>query len=367
MRSKKLRDLAFSMHRYIGLIVGLLFVIVGLTGSVLAFQHEIDHFLTQQQFGLITPQSEPLSIDALLETVKTAYANQPELKLSYIRSPLDSASPYLFGFDSSLGQFLQVFVNPYTGKILGSSIWETSTIGLVYRLHYQLLAGDTGMKVVGVAALLLVIICMTGIALWPGWNKLIAGFKIKWNAHPKRVNFDIHKVAGIIAVVFLTAIAFTGFCWNFYDISKPAIYAITSTPVLPDPISKPALDQPPLALSTLLAKADDALPTARTTYISLPQTPEGIVRIGKKQPQELSHYGFSRIYLDQYTGEVVRLENGMKPTRAEAVLNAFVPLHHGTFGGWLSRILYVFVGLTPLILFSTGLAMGRYRKSKLKS
>ncbi|WP_322505644.1 hypothetical protein [Chroococcidiopsis cubana] len=31
----------------------------------------------------------------------------------------------------------------------------------------------------------------------------MAGFKIKWNAHPKRVSFDIHKVAGIVTAIFL--------------------------------------------------------------------------------------------------------------------------------------------------------------------
>ncbi|MEH2463939.1 PepSY-associated TM helix domain-containing protein [Nostoc sp.] len=40
------------------------------------------------------------------------------------------------------------------------------------------------------------------------------------------------------------------------------------------------------------------------------------------------------------------------------VLNSFEPLHYGTFGGILTRILYVFVGLAPLILFITGFVIG---------
>jgi uncharacterized iron-regulated membrane protein len=37
MKSKKLRDMAFILHRYIGLGVGLIAAIIGLTGSFFIF------------------------------------------------------------------------------------------------------------------------------------------------------------------------------------------------------------------------------------------------------------------------------------------------------------------------------------------
>ncbi len=45
-------------------------------------------------------------------------------------------------------------------------------------------------------------------------------------------------------------------------------------------------------------------------------------------------------------------------------MNAFVPMHYGTFGGNLTRILCVFVGLSPTILFITGLVMYRLRRRR---
>ncbi|MHC5933227.1 PepSY domain-containing protein [Nostoc sp.] len=41
----------------------------------------------------------------------------------------------------------------------------------------------------------------------------------------------------------------------------------------------------------------------------------------------------------------------------DRVLNSFAPLHYGTFGGLTTRILYVFVGVAPLVLFITGFVM----------
>jgi uncharacterized iron-regulated membrane protein len=79
------------------------------------------------------------------------------------------------------------------------------------------------------------------------------------------------------------------------------------------------------------------------------------------KPQESEEYGHTQVYLDQYTGEVVQIQDGLRPTRAQAFFNSFEPLHFGTFGGLPTRILYVFVGLAPLILFVTGIVMWWYR------
>ncbi|MEH2444490.1 MAG: hypothetical protein V7K18_01520 [Nostoc sp.] len=41
------------------------------------------------------------------------------------------------------------------------------------------------------------------------------------------------------------------------------------------------------------------------------------------------------------TGEVVQLKNALKSSRADRFLDAFAPMHYGTFGGLPTRILYV--------------------------
>ncbi|MEH2381417.1 MAG: PepSY-associated TM helix domain-containing protein [Nostoc sp.] len=223
------------------------------------------------------------------------------------------------------------------------------------------MAGQTGTVIVGIAAFLMCILTITGLVLWPGWRKLIAGFKIKFDAHPKRVNFDIHKVAGIITVVFLFFTGFTGFCWNFYDLTEPIIYAITFTQKPSEPVSKPIPSKSTLGLTEQLKIADATLPGAVTKSIYFPSKPEEALQIRMKLPQENEEYGNSNVYLDQYTGKVLRVDNALKMPLGDRVLNSFVPLHYGTFWGLPSRIFYVFVGLAPLILFVTGFVMWRDR------
>lgn len=362
MNARKLRNLAFYLHRYLGLIVGLILIIVGITGSLLVFHNEIDRFLIGQQFGRLTPQQQQVPVETILQNVSQTYKDQPDLKIDSIDFNTVPDLPSKVWLKSEDDKWTEVLVNPYTNEIMGTRQWENTLFGIIYPLHYELFAGTPGIVIVGIAALFLFILSVTGLILWPGWRRLIAGFKIKWNAHPKRVNFDIHKVIGIIAAIFLAMIAFTGFCWNFYEQTEPIIYAATFTPKPVEPVSQVIPGQEPITPSKILQRANTALPEATTTSISLPTEPDGVYRVNKKFPQEREAWGRSQVYLDQYTGEVLRVKDVRSLSRGEAVLDAFSPMHYGTFGGLPTRILYVFIGLSPTILFITGLVMYRYRR-----
>ncbi|MEG3849325.1 PepSY-associated TM helix domain-containing protein [Microcoleus sp. herbarium19] len=362
MNARKFRNIAFHAHRWLGLTAGILLCIAGITGSILVFWHEIDRWWLTQRFGAIIPSSAKAAIPAIVDRVKTTYANK-NLTLTSLSFPHYADDPYQAWLKDAADRHLQVFVNPYNGQIMGDRQWEISWVGWIYELHYKLLAGDTGVLIVGIVALLTLILSVTGIVLWPGWRRLATGFKIKWHGHIKRLNFDLHKVFGIIAAVFLAFIGFTGFAWNVPQAKvTEAIYAVTLTAKPADPVSKPIPGKQPLAIGDLLRRADAAVPNAKTTYISFPNKPEEVFQVGKRQSQESDKYGNTRIYLDRFTGKIIQLKDGVKPSRAEAILNQFGPVHFGTFGGRLTQILYVFVGLAPSILFVTGFIMWWHRR-----
>lgn len=364
MQSKKLRDFVFRLHRYIGLAVGLIAIVVGLTGSLLVFQHEINDFQLHCQIGTITPQGERLPVEVILNTVKKAYANQPNVTIDRIYLSAKLNAPAIVVPRIKESELAELYVNPYTGVVLGNSHENYSYrfFSVVYELHYNLLSGKTGYAIVGIAALLMCILSLTGIVLWPGWRKLLNGFKIKWNAHPKRVNFDIHKVAGIVTAMFIVLTGFTGFCWNFSDFTKPIIYAVTFThKPTSEPVSKPVPGKTPLELADQLKTARATFPNAMLGTIYFPRKPEDALSIRFKLPQDDDENGQSYVYLDQYSGEVLRVDNIFPMSLGDRVLNSFTPLHYGTFGGLPTRILYVFVGLAPTILFVTGILMYRYR------
>ncbi len=360
MKSLKIRNVVFSIHRYIGLLVGLIILIIGLTGSLLVFEHEIDDWGIQQRFGYVIPQEQTLSAGTLVKIVSTAYADYPDWKVGQVQMTSGSEF-YTVRLNRPDKTQWEVFINPYNGKIMGDRQRDTALFSRVLKLHYQLLAGDIGMKIVGVAALFLCILSITGTILWSGWRKFFLGFKIKWNSHPKRVNYDIHKVAGIITAGFLGAIAFTGFCWNFHDQTYPAIYALTLTQETPNVHSIVILGQPPLGLDEIISRSNQALPGAVNTYITLPGQPDGTIEIYKKLPRDTEDFN-SSVKLDQYSGKVLSVKNANNAGLGDRVLRSFTPIHYGTFGGLPTRILYVFVGFAPTVLLGTGFVMWRLRR-----
>lgn len=374
MQIRKIRSFVFKSHRVIGLAVGIVLAIVGLTASLLVFHAEMADFNLHQEVGQIAPQGEPLPLEVVLDQVKTTFANQPDAKIhsispkGYHRLYQNEINPVEVGVEGKDEDWIQVYADPYTGQVLSEHHWKGSFWGNVYDLHYKLLAGDWGMYFVGVIGLLSAILCLTGIALWPGWRKLSTGFKIKWDAKQKRLNFDIHKVAGIIAAVFLFMATFTGFLWNFWDWSEPATYAVLLSEKPADPVSKVISGRSPITISDAIQKATAALPEGKVSSVSVPAEPEGVFEVWKKLPQDVNYWGEHGVYLDQYSGDVIRVATTNTRSFAEKFLNAEGTVHYGTFWGIPSRILYVFVGLSPTILLITGFTMWRLRKKdKTKS
>lgn len=159
MNSKRVRDVLFYSHRIIGLVVGLFVVIAGLTGSALVFQREISEAQIAAQFGRVIPEGELVAPDRVLNTVKAAYADQPDLKpTAILRKPVADA-PYRVSLKSPDEKTTAVFVNPYTGAIMGSLINEHTWTYFTFKLHYALLAGHNGEVVMGaIAGLLFVLV-----------------------------------------------------------------------------------------------------------------------------------------------------------------------------------------------------------------
>jgi uncharacterized iron-regulated membrane protein len=359
MNNRTIRNLAFSLHRYLGLTVGLILVIVGLTGSVLVFQKEIDSILVKQQFEQVIPRSQTVSLDVVSDNVTQAYAARPDWKIAQFVLYYDP-DIYRVRLQNSEEQQLEVFVNAYTGKILGDRLRNQSFFGRIYDLHYSLLAGPIGFMIVGIAALLMCILAITGLILWSGWRNLISGFKIKWDGRTKRKNYDIHKVVGIIALIGLTLTGFTGFIWNFYEQTEPAIYALTFTPKPPEVRSK-VTDKASLNINEIIRQAKVTIPQAEPSAISVPIEPDEVFSVYLKQPMDAQYYA-NKVDIDRYSGEVLHVINSKTAKLGDRLLNATAPMHYGTFGGNATRILYVLVGLSPTILFMTGLTMYRLRR-----
>ncbi|HKR00094.1 MAG TPA: PepSY-associated TM helix domain-containing protein, partial [Pyrinomonadaceae bacterium] len=123
------------------------------------------------------------------------------------------------------------------------------------------------------------------------------------------------------------------------------------------PVSTPADGAVPLSLDEALRLAESATPGAVITSITLPATPTAPLVVRQRQSSEWHLGGRTVVYLDQYSGVRLRVDNPfLAPAGTRAANNLFT-IHTGRLGGDVTRILLVFVGFTPATLFATGFMM----------
>jgi uncharacterized iron-regulated membrane protein len=230
MLKRKLRQPALILHSYAGIIAGILLIVIGLTGSALVFSEELDRILNPQILQVV-PQDKRVSLETVLNTVLEAY---PDLKAHRVIVPQKPDGVYAVMMESPSEEYTNVYVNPYSGTILGFRPFKQTLGGFLIELHINLFAGNLGAKVVGFSGVLLLLLSITGAILWSGWKRLTLGFKIRWRSPSRLINYDIHKVVGISSLIFLTTIAFTGAAMTFYETADPVINWSARTPPSPN-------------------------------------------------------------------------------------------------------------------------------------
>jgi uncharacterized iron-regulated membrane protein len=134
LRTIKLRPIIFTVHSWIGLIVGIFIAIIGLTGSGIVFMHELDHTLNPTLMH-VEAQGQPQSIDLNLAPVIRSH---PNLAIDSIQLPKTRNDSVMVMLKTAQDERKQIYINPYTSTILGERIWEKSLVGFMHTLHYTL-------------------------------------------------------------------------------------------------------------------------------------------------------------------------------------------------------------------------------------
>lgn len=354
----KPRRLALALHGYIGIITGILLVVISLTGSLLVFSHEIDHFLHPHLLQ-VAPQGNQVSPQ---QVVQIAQASQPNLKPHRITMPRSLDEAYTVMMASPQDEYTDVYINPYSGAVLGSRPWKQEIGGWLIDFHVHLFAGDRGMNLVGVCGGIFLVMSFTGLLLWKGWQRLRYGFTIRWQAPRQLLNYDLHKAIGVISVALLSLIATTGMAMVFWTPFEAAVYELTRSPKPPEFTSKIIANSSPMGINELLQKAQVALPDARVFKFFPAKTPDATFNVWLEVAHEHEFNKNPYLRLDQYTGEILHLSGWKNDSFSDRLLSAPYILHVGNYGGILTRILYFLIGLAPLGLLITGFSLWQRRR-----
>jgi uncharacterized iron-regulated membrane protein len=364
------RALWLAAHRYIGLFAGAVFVVIGLSGSLLAFRVEIDEWLNKDLFAATRyAGAARVSVDAIIEASRAA---APE-----------GATPYWVHFPKGAGGYFdviyrthgegenhdihQIVVDPGDAHVIGQRLIvhhddhfaEPFTIFLIH-LHYTLLQGEAGATFVGFVGLFLFVSLATGLYLWlPRNGRWLQAFWIKRGASAERLTLDLHKTTGVYALGVLLVIVFSG-VYLIFGSQVQALVGLFSPVsghhIAEEMTSSPSLGRSPVGAEAAVAAVDRLFPDGRLMSLALPRGEQGVYVVGKRAADEVNKSEPRRLAaVDQYSGEILQIQNPRDYSAGEKFLEWQFPLHTGEAFGDPGRAFIAAMGFVPSLLYVTGL------------
>lgn len=377
------RKLFFWLHKWVGLLTGLIVLIISLTGCIYVFSEESKELIYSDRL-FIEPQTEqvlPLSVlrDKAQQALGQSYRiSRCEIYPDRSRSWIFRASETdakAFGYWNYYKYYYRVYINPYNGNILHIEDSKNEFFQLVLSLHMNLLLGEhIGGAVVGYAVALFVLIMLSGLVLWwpQKWTKkkLKGSFRIKWDASPKRLIYDLHNILGFYMWIPILIITLTGLMYSFKWANSSMQFLFNG--------GKAAIARsiPKSSPGATEMEVNNSLDKALVTVFKTNPTADMLsirTRAGETAPIDIQTRllksktsAFVWYYFDRKTGELMMQYGDKDVTGGEKINTMKYDIHVGSIGGLGTKLLAFVASLICASLPITGFLMW-YNKGRKKS
>lgn len=365
---KRARRWWLNLHLCLGLALGGVFALLGVTGSVLAFYPEIDRALNP---GLrpSTSLTHTVSVEAVVNQLRRLY---PERDGGWrIELPLDDSTPITARYAQSSEREgrsfspLMLTLDPVTLERTSHRVWGDYLATWIYDLHYTLLFDKPGKVVVGTVGLVMLISLLSGLWLWwPSRSRWWSALRPVIREGSVRRIYDLHVLAGTYGVVLLIILALTGAGLALPDQTRRLLDTMLGLKPMPEIAAYPVVDKAmPIDLDRAVAVARERFPEAELRWVDVPAIGEGPLGIRLYQSGEAGRrFPKTRLWLDPYSEEIIAVHNPAQNTAGNTVLDWLHPLHNGEAFGLVGRWMTFFSGFVPLLLFVTGYIRWRQKR-----
>ncbi|MDF3811596.1 MULTISPECIES: PepSY-associated TM helix domain-containing protein [Rhodopseudomonas] len=354
-----------QVHSIIGLAIGLLLTLIGITGATMSFEDEIGAWLNAAIMR-VEPRPAPLlTPDALVARLRAA---RDVGKLSAVTLSRDrSAAAWIrFARDESGVRPDSLYLDPYDGRILGTPRGERF-FATVRKLHrWLLLPGDgkgIGRQITGVVAIGLIVMLISGLVLrWPRRaGSVKAWLKPNLAMRGRGLHWSLHSVAGTWVMLIYLTMALTGLWYSFDWYRAGAVWLLSdsskaaASPKAMSPrvagATAPGFDR---AWATFLqaqgqryAMAQLTLPPGRGTVLRIRSWRRGSEDSGERD----------EFRIDGVSGRVVSAQIYADKPLGERVLARVLDIHRGAILGWPGRLLFMIAAALMPLFMVTGLLL----------
>ncbi len=369
-------------HFFAGLYAVPFLIMLATTGLVMLYAPLIERAQNLDLYEVEAISETPISYEAQYQLVQQTYAGSTIARF-YLPAAPEEATRFQVKTDDGTRQ---VFVDPYKGEVLGDldmnsalGVWAEST-------HGTFMAGDTGERLIEIAASLTVLLILTGVFLWwpaKGESKIKAATTIsRKGARPFWK--DLHSVIGVWAAVILLFFCVSGLAWatvwggkltqawSTFPMEKSAS-SVSSTLTHEDLNIEGlkeipwALEQAPLPESTshgavsitLDRVVKDAKEMGFTQFqVSFPKNEVGVFTASAStMSKDIENAWDDRtVHFDRYSGSVLADVGFMDYNWFAKSMAAGIALHMGLFGLW-NLIASTIFALSVITLCVSGVVM----------
>jgi len=395
------RSFTLKIHRWLSLGALIWILIISLTGAVLVFAPQITARSRPELF-----KSTPGEMKSPQEMVDAALAHFPndDVAIDDISFPVDNRGVYVLDLRVSprptpeqlaSGEKLNlktrlwiVYIDPATGQINGTRRESEGFIYWCKRGHYILwqdngFLGIAGDDLAGLVALAMFIITLTGFYIWyfPKVKHWFRNLRVRTRQGFFLFNLDLHRTLGLLILVPLAVISFTGATFSFPDMKllwerlTPAKLDYTQN----EPAEPPESQEPDEGKDFEVLTTDGAWQLIKERYPNHrlnslePPVDSGDVwgawlSRGYNPRQRDNDSGNMYVAIDRFRHEVVYEGTPEQGNVWDQVWEDWgYPLHSGDFLGNTSRWAWVFVGVSPVVLSGTGVVVWWKRRKRRKS
>lgn len=377
---EKVRYVAQTLHLYLGLAAGIVLIAICFSGTAYVFNTEFTEMSSPHLYKVApVDHAQRIAPENFLQPISEKYG-----KVTAVYIPAAKDRSYRFdvkkkGDEGRPGT--SYFVNPYSGKILGSSAENSSTrkfMSAMFSLHRWLLldriekplvSGLTnkaiGSKITGWATIIFTLGCLTGIIIWfprkiRNWRQ---GLKINTKARWKRIVHDLHNVPAFYALIFLLLMGLTGPQWSFKwyrtGLQKSLGTYQAKQKVEKDkrPGEQTNADQQAsitVNLSGILEDADKIFIYKGDYTVRFPENAGTDLNITKNKTGFFAAAAGDKIIASASTGKFLKVDHFKEKPVNERIAGSIKALHTGSIYGLFTKLLYFFACLIATTLPVTG-------------
>lgn len=203
----------WRLHFLVGLLVAPILMILACTGAVYLFDREIQTWWNRD-FALVTPHGSPRPLPEQEAAVRAAF---PGAMLTSVALPRTRMQASVWEARQADGRSRSIFVDPFQARVTGAVDPAAQPLAIVRRLHAGLMLEPVGRYLVELAAGWVLVMLLTGLALWWPRRWRLAGVATpRLGARGRTFWRDVHAVPAAWTALMLGFLVLSGMPWSVF-------------------------------------------------------------------------------------------------------------------------------------------------------